>query len=168
MDDKDRPLGTEDKLRAHQNGGRLHRAFSIFVFNDAGQLMLQRRAASKYHFGGLWTNTCCSHPHPEHGLLEFAGARLHEEMGFEVPLTEKMSFVYRAEDPHSGLTEHEYDHVLFGHFNGEPRPNPEEADGWKWVSPADLQADVKANPQSYTPWFRMVLDRVLAVLPKAG
>ncbi|MEW5853778.1 MAG: isopentenyl-diphosphate Delta-isomerase [Myxococcota bacterium] len=161
VDDRDQPLGTADKLKAHEDGGKLHRAFSIFVFNSQGQVMLQRRAASKYHFGGLWTNTCCSHPHPDYGLLEFARNRLQEEMGFDVPLTEQFSFVYRAHDAQSGLTEHEYDHVLFGRYDGEPHPNPAEADGWKWMEPEALRQDVVAHPERYTPWFRIVLERVL-------
>jgi isopentenyl-diphosphate delta-isomerase len=162
VDPDDRPVGTMDKLKAHEHGGKLHRAFSIFVFNTRGEVMLQRRAAAKYHFGGLWTNTCCSHPHPDHGLLEFARARLQEEMGFEVELTDEFSFVYRATDEKSGLTEHELDHILFGRFDGEPRPNPAEADGWKWMAPEALKRDVETHPTDYTPWFRIVLDRVLA------
>jgi isopentenyl-diphosphate delta-isomerase len=162
VDEHDRPLGVEDKLKAHENGGRLHRAFSIFVFNRAGQLMLQRRAAGKYHFGGLWTNTCCSHPRDDCGLIEFARSRLAEEMGFDVELEEAFSFVYRATDARTQLTEHEYDHVLFGRYDGEPRPNPAEVDAWRWVDPAALREDVARRPEQYTPWFRTVLERVLA------
>ena len=165
VDEQDQPTGVCDKLQAHQDGGRLHRAFSIFVFNSRGELLLQRRAQEKYHFGGLWTNTCCSHPHPDHGLLEFARARLREEMGFDVELEDRFSFIYRATDEQSGLTEHELDHVLFGRFEGDPVPNPREADGWKWMAPKALHQDVVAHPERYTPWFRIVLDRVLQTLP---
>ena len=99
VDEQDRPVGVEEKLKAHENGGRLHRAFSIFVFNSAGQMLLQRRSRRKYHFGGLWTNACCSHPHPGESLEHSARARLNKEFGFNVPLSEAFSFTYRAPMP---------------------------------------------------------------------
>jgi isopentenyl-diphosphate delta-isomerase len=161
VDENDQPLGTEDKLMAHQNGGRLHRAFSIFVFNSAGQMLLQRRSRHKYHFGGLWTNACCSHPRPGESLEQGARTRLNNEFGFEVPLKESFSFTYRATDAASGLTEHEFDHVLIGRFDGQPRPNPDEIDEWKWVTPNHLREDVQRHPQDYTPWFQLCLEQVL-------
>jgi isopentenyl-diphosphate delta-isomerase len=161
VDESDRPLGTAPKLAAHENGGRLHRAFSVFVFDSAGRMLLQRRAATKYHFGGLWTNACCSHPRVGSTLLDSARERLGHEFGIDVPLRELFSFVYRAEDPATGLTEHEFDHVLVGRFDGQPQPNPEEVDAWEWVDPADLLRDVRDRPQRYTPWFRIVLERVI-------
>lgn len=163
VDDQDRPLGSEDKLRAHAGiGGQLHRAFSIFVFDADGHFLLQRRAGTKYHFGGLWTNTCCSHPHEDYDMVEFARSRLYEEMGFDTELKEAFAFMYRATDIQSGLTEYEYDHVLFGRYDGMPRPNPVEVDDWRWADPAGLRADVTRYPERYTPWFRIVLDRVLS------
>ncbi len=163
VDEQDNPVGYETKLRAHENGGRLHRAFSIFIFNDAGEVLLQRRAAGKYHFGGLWTNACCSHPRRGQSTLDAAHTRLQEEFGFDADLTERFTFIYRAPDPTSGLTEHEFDHVFTGRFDGEPRPNPDEIGDWKWVWPEELLADVKARPDTYTPWFRLVVERVLSL-----
>jgi isopentenyl-diphosphate Delta-isomerase len=161
VDDDDRPVGTAAKLVAHQNGGRLHRAFSVFLFDSAGHMLLQRRAPAKYHFGGLWTNACCSHPQPGPSLVECARARLRYELGIDVPLEEQFSFVYRADDPVSGLTEHEFDHVLVGRFDGQPRPNPDEVEAWEWVEPAALLRDVRSRPERYTPWFRLVLERTV-------
>jgi isopentenyl-diphosphate Delta-isomerase len=161
VDENDQPIGIEDKLKAHQNGGRLHRAFSVFVFNSAGQMLLQRRSRRKYHFGGLWTNACCSHPHPGESLEKSARARLSDEFGFDIALTEAFSFTYHATDAASGLTEHEFDHVLIGRFDGQPSPNPDEIDEWKWVAPDELGQDVQRHPQDYTPWFKTCLEQVL-------
>lgn len=162
VDEQDNPVGHCPKLKAHQNGGRLHRAFSIFIFNARGELLLQRRAAGKYHFGGLWTNACCSHPRRGQTILDAARQRLREELGFETELTETFSFTYRATDPASGLTEHELDHVLIGRFDGLPEPNPDEVAEWKWVTPAKLLADLNLHSNAFTPWFKLVVERVLA------
>ena len=161
VDERDNPVGFETKLAAHRGGGKLHRAFSVFIFNGRGLMLLQRRAAGKYHFGGLWTNACCSHPRRGESTADAARARLRLEFGFDTPLQELFSFVYRAEDPASGLTEHEFDHVFRGTFDGTPRPNPDEIAEWKWVGPEELLADVKARPGDYTPWFKEVVERVL-------
>jgi isopentenyl-diphosphate delta-isomerase len=166
VDEHDNVVGYCPKLEAHQDGGRLHRAFSVFVFNSAGELLLQRRADGKYHFGGLWTNTCCSHPRRGETTLDAAHARLREEFGFEAALKEVFSFVYRATDPASGLTEHEFDHVFVGQFDGKPDPNPREIGEWKWTGPEQLIADVRARPESYTPWFKLVVERVLGSPPR--
>src|SRR3954454_10378832 len=161
VDEHDRPLGVEAKLKAHEAGGRLHRAFSVFLFDAAGRMLLQRRAAGKYHFGGLWAKACCRHPQWGEDVVSGARARLREELGVDADLAEAFTFVYRAADPASGLTEHEFDHVLFGRFDGRPRPDPAEVADWKWVDPAELARDVAAHPERYTPWFRIALDRVL-------
>jgi isopentenyl-diphosphate Delta-isomerase len=161
VDEHDRPIGYDSKLPPHQNGGRLHRAFSVFLFNRHGEMLLQQRAAGKYHFGSLWTNACCSHPRRDQPVAEAARARVRHELGIDVPLSPLFTFIYRAEDPASGLTEHELDHVFVGHFDGEPQPNPIEVMAWKWVKPADLEADVLAHPERYTPWFKLVLQRVI-------
>ena len=161
VDESDQPIGFAPKLAAHQEGGRLHRAFSVFIFDSAGRMLLQRRAASKYHFGGLWTNACCSHPGAGRPLAESARARLRHEFGFDAPLEELFSFVYRAEDPASGLTEHEFDHVLVGRFDGQPAPNPAEIEAFDWVARDDLLRKVRDDPGQFTPWFRIVLDAVL-------
>jgi isopentenyl-diphosphate delta-isomerase len=162
VDEQDRPVGIEAKLKAHQEGGRLHRAFSVFIFDRAGRMLLQRRSTKKYHFGGLWTNACCSHPQPGERVADSARARLREEFGFDADLAPAFTFVYRADDPASGLTEHEFDHVFFGRFDGHPAPNADEIDEWTWTPLADLAADVRAHPEKYTPWFRVALDQVLS------
>ncbi|MGC9037591.1 MAG: isopentenyl-diphosphate Delta-isomerase [Candidatus Micrarchaeia archaeon] len=160
VDEHDNEVGIEDKLEAHKNGGKLHRAFSIFVFNSKGETMLQKRAEGKYHSAGKWSNTCCSHPAPGEAVIEAAHRRLQEEMGFDCDMEEKFSFIYRA-DVGNGLTEWEYDHVIFGRYDGEPNINKEEASAYKWISLDMLKKDVEENPQNYTPWLRICLDRVI-------
>jgi isopentenyl-diphosphate delta-isomerase len=159
VDKDDQEIGTEEKLRAHRNGGKLHRAFSVFIFNSEGRMLLQRRAAGKYHCPGLWTNACCSHPRPGESSEAAAHRKLKQEMGFDVPLKGAFSFVYKA-DFSNGLTEHEFDYVFAGTFDGKPQMNPDEADAFKWVDIAKLKKDVAANPDKYTPWFRIVFERV--------
>ena len=158
VDENDAPLGTMEKMEAHRDGGHLHRAFSGIVFSPRGEILLQRRAATKYHSQSLWTNTCCSHPAPGETTLEAAHRRLREEMGFDVPLQEVFSFVYRA-GLDTGLTEYEYDHVLVGEFSGEPLCNPQEVDDWRWISPEVLKADMEAFPQKYSAWFKIIIGR---------
>ena len=154
VDEEDRELGPAGKLAAHEAGGSLHRAFSVFVFDAGGRLLLQRRAEGKYHFGGLWTNTCCGHPRPGETVEAAAGRRLFEEMGLSLGLTRVTSFVYEASDPESGLTEREYDHVLSGVYEAQDiDPDPKEVSDWTWVSPQELARDLEENPLSYTPWF---------------
>lgn len=160
VDEHDNEIGLEDKLQAHR-AGKLHRAFSIFVFDGTGNnMLLQRRSEKKYHFGGLWSNTCCSHPRKGEALSDAARRRLREEFGFETELEHLFAFIYRASDPKSGLTEHEFDHVFCGRFDGQPRPNLEEIDEWRWVGLPELVADVESNPHHYTPWFVLALNRV--------
>jgi isopentenyl-diphosphate delta-isomerase len=161
VDENDQPLGVASKLPPHQDGGRLHRAFSVFLLNGNSQMLLQQRAAGKYHFARLWTNACCSHPRLNKPVIDEARARLRYELGIEVPLSPAFTFIYRAEDPVSGLTEHEFDHVFIGHFEGTPFPRESEVMDWKWVDLPALQKDVAANPQNYTPWFKIVLEKVL-------
>ena len=155
VDEQDKEVGTMEKIEAHEKA-LLHRAFSIFVFNDAGQMMLQRRALSKYHSPGLWTNTCCSHPRPGESLEEATRRRIVEEMGFECEMYEVFSFIYKAAFDH-GLTEHELDHVFMGIHNDDPLINPEEAEEWKWIDVDDLLADMKESPDNYTVWFKIAL-----------
>jgi len=161
VNERDEIVGYCPKLEAHQNGGVLHRAFSVFVFNARGEMLLQQRAASKYHFACLWSNACCSHPLRGEETPDAAHERLQHELGFQTPLEAVCQFVYRAEDSASGLTEHEFDHVFRGHYDGEVRPNPEEIAAWKWMSVPDLRADLRLRPQLYTPWFQIVLEQVL-------
>lgn len=157
VDEHDRELGTMEKQAAHLEGGHLHRAFSVCVLDDEGRLLLQQRALSKYHFGGLWTNTCCSHPRPGEAPIEGARRRLVEEMGLDLPLEHRGSFIYRAHDQASGLTEHELDHVFVGQFTGEPSPNASEVASWRWVTMDALRAELEAEPGRFTPWLPFAL-----------
>jgi isopentenyl-diphosphate delta-isomerase len=159
VDENDNQIGLDDKLHAHENGAKLHRAFSIFVFNRKGETLLQRRAMGKYHSKGKWTNACCSHPMPDESVEDAAHRRLKEEMGFDCRMREVFSFTYKA-DVGNGLTEHEYDHVLFGDYDGKINPNTEEAMDHKWVQLERLREDVERDPEKFTPWLRISLDRV--------
>jgi isopentenyl-diphosphate delta-isomerase len=160
VDEHDNVVGFDEKLAVHQNGGRLHRAFSIFIYNSAGEMLLQRRAQTKYHFGGLWTNACCSHPRRGERLQEAVHQRLQFELGFDTELDEVLSFIYKSEDPNSGLVEHEYDHVFVGTFDGDAVPNAAEVDAVKWIAVPELKADLNRNPSQYTPWFRIAMDKL--------
>lgn len=157
VDAQDNEIGYMEKQEAHEKGS-LHRAFSVFVYNSAGELLLQRRALHKYHSGGLWTNTCCSHPRPGEGNLEAAKRRLREEMGFECTLLKAFSFLYRQEV--GDLTEHELDHVFIGSFEGTPVIDPEEVAEWRFVPMEALTEEMKAHPEQFTVWFRLCLERV--------
>ncbi|MGH9127833.1 MAG: isopentenyl-diphosphate Delta-isomerase [Acidimicrobiales bacterium] len=138
----------------HAAPGRLHRAFSVFVLNGDGSVLLQRRALDKARFPGLWTNTCCSHPGPGQDLLAAASARLGEEMGLVgVTLSERGTFVYRAADRASDAVESEFDHVLVGYSGANPRPHPGEVAEWAWVMPERLAQDLAAEPGRFTPWL---------------
>jgi isopentenyl-diphosphate delta-isomerase len=160
VDEHDHPLGPEDKLKAHEGHGKLHRAFSIFLFNGRGEMLLQQRAHKKYHFGGLWTNACCSHPRWGEALEAAAHRRLKDECGFDTELKEAFSFIYQA-DWTNGLGEHEFDHVFLGRYDGPLPSNPEEADAWRWARPEEVARDVQAHPERWSPWFKAALPRVL-------
>ncbi len=153
----DEPIGTMPKLEAHEKAV-LHRAFSVFVMNDKGEIMLQQRAAHKYHSPLLWTNTCCSHQRVGESNIEAGKRRLKEEMGFETKIEELFSFIYKAEFD-NGLTEHELDHVMLGHYNESPEINPEDVADWKWMLPGEIKLDIAANPQKYTAWFKIIFDK---------
>lgn len=157
VDANDAPVGTMGKLETHEKGF-LHRAFSIIVKNDKGEILLQKRAVGKYHSGGLWTNTCCGHPRAGEEILSAAHRRLREEMGFDCELAEVAAFIYEA-DLDRGLKENEFLHVFVGAYNGDPAPNPNEADDWKRMTGDDLKSDVAKNPDSYTYWFRVILGK---------
>lgn len=161
VDASDNQIGVAGKLEAHQKG-QLHRAFSIFVFDPSGQLLLQRRALDKYHSGGLWTNTCCSHPRSGELTNAAAVRRLKEEMGFTCPLREIFSFTYLTKFP-DGLIENEFDHVFVGEWGGKPLPDPEEVAEWKWIEPDMLKKDVEANPEKYSYWLKVALPKVFSV-----
>ncbi len=159
VDKHDVEQGTMEKMEAHKNGGTLHRAFSVFVFNTKGELLLQRRALHKYHSGGLWTNTCCSHPRPGETVREAGHRRLEEEMGMQCKLVELFSFEYKAELD-GGMTEWELDHVLLGLSDKEPSINEEEVAEFKYMPLDDIDKDLNKNPQNYTEWFKICFERV--------
>ncbi len=159
VDEDDRVIGTEGKMAAHI-AGKLHRAVSVFVFNTDGKLLLQQRAASKYHSAGLWSNTCCGHPRPEEETDHAAHRRLQDEMGFDCPLQRGFAFVYKRQLD-GGLVEHEYDHVFVGHHDDAPSLTPAEVADWRWVGADELLTDLKENPDRYTAWFGLALEKVL-------
>ncbi|MBL7924792.1 MAG: isopentenyl-diphosphate Delta-isomerase [Bacteroidia bacterium] len=156
VDENDVETGIMEKLEAHRKG-LLHRAFSIFIFNDKDELLLQKRAAHKYHSAGLWTNTCCSHPGPAEDLLEAASKRLKWEMGLDVEsLRVETKFIYRAEFE-NGLTEYELDYIIRGKSNLDPVLNPDEAESFRWQAIPELRKDISSHPESYTFWFREII-----------
>jgi isopentenyl-diphosphate delta-isomerase len=138
--------------------GLLHRAFSVFILNESGELMLQQRALDKYHSPGLWTNTCCSHQREGESNVEAGKRRLFEEMGFVTELTDLVSFIYKAPFD-NGLTEHEFDHVLIGYFEENPKINQEEVAAWKWMPIDAVKADLSEHPDIYTEWFKIIFDK---------
>ena len=158
VDEEDREIGVCDKTRAHAEG-RLHRAFSVFLFNTAGEWLLQKRTENKYHSGGLWSNTCCSHPRPGESVLEAARRRLEQELGLGADLHEAFTFVYKTQFPND-LYEHELDHVLFGRYDGDPVADPSEVADWRWVPPKQLQEEIAKTPERFTYWFRHTYPRV--------
>jgi isopentenyl-diphosphate delta-isomerase len=161
VDEQDKTIGKMEKQQAHLEG-LLHRAFSIFIFNSEKKLLLQKRASSKYHCGGLWTNTCCSHPRENEEIQDAAIRRLQEEMGMHCELTPIFSFLYKAE-LENGLTEHEFDHVFIGQSNQIPAINKEEVDDFRYVGMEELQLEINESPQNFTPWFILALDRVTEI-----
>ena len=154
VDVLDNKLGLMPKMQAHEKAV-LHRAFSVFIFNDKGELMLQQRAAHKYHSPLLWTNTCCSHQRDGESNIEAGKRRLIEEMGFKTNLKEIFSFVYKAPFD-NGLTEHELDHVMIGNFNGVPKINPDEVASYKWMTLEAVKKDIELQPNIYTAWFKII------------
>ncbi len=157
VDENDNQLGLMEKIEAHEKA-LLHRAFSVFIFNDKGELMLQQRAAEKYHSPLLWTNTCCSHQRDGESNLAAGKRRLQEEMGFTTDLKEVFSFIYKAPFD-NGLTEHELDHVMIGYFNSKPKINKEEVASYKWMPLEDVKSDIENNPKVYTEWFKIIFEK---------
>lgn len=162
VDANNRQTGTMEKTEAHEKG-LLHRAFSVFILDSSGRLLLQRRSSGKYHSPGLWTNTCCSHPRPGESVKNAAIRRLKEEMGITCSLKESFTFIYKAEFD-NGLTEHEFDHVLIGVTDSDPVVNPEEADSYKYIDPDNLAKDIHNSPDNYTVWFRIAYPRVKQII----
>ncbi|MCB4799605.1 isopentenyl-diphosphate Delta-isomerase [Neotamlana laminarinivorans] len=157
VNEQDEQIGLMGKMEAHEKA-LLHRAFSVFVFNDKHELMLQQRAFSKYHSPGLWTNTCCSHQREGESNIEAGKRRLFEEMGFVTELEETTSFIYKAPFE-NGLTEHEYDHIMLGYFNDAPEINTDEVEAWKWMPLEAVKNDINLNPDTYTEWFKIIFEK---------
>lgn len=157
VNEQDEPIGLMEKIEAHEKA-LLHRAFSVFILNDKNELMLQQRAAHKYHSPLLWANTCCSHQRDGESNIEAGTRRMEEEMGFSVPLKELFSFIYKAPFD-NGLTEHELDHVMIGYSNQEPLINTDEVADWKWMEIEAIRKDMEAQPELYTEWFKIIFDR---------
>lgn len=151
VNSRDEPIGTMEKMEAHRKA-LLHRAFSIFIFDRKGNMLLQQRAATKYHSPGLWTNACCSHPRPGETEHRAALRRLQEELGFTAPIEKAFHFTYRA-DFDNGLTEHEFDHVFTGIYDGPLQPNPDEVSAVTWKSIPEIENDLQQQPGHYTAWF---------------
>ena len=160
VDENDREVGVEEKMKAHVDA-KLHRAFSIFVFNEKNELLLQQRAKSKYHCAGMWANTCCSHPRPKETYEQAIHRRLVEEMGFDCDLENLFCFTYK-ETFDNGLTEHEYDCVFTGKISSSTKikPNHEEVENYKWILPKDLEKDIKKNPKKYTVWLKIASEKL--------
>ncbi|MFY8191123.1 MAG: isopentenyl-diphosphate Delta-isomerase [Bacteroidia bacterium] len=156
VDEHDNEIGLMEKQEAHVKA-LLHRAFSVMVFNDKGEMLLQQRALSKYHSGGLWTNTCCSHPRQGETTEQAAHRRLQEEMGFDCELKLHQTFIYKAPFD-NGLTEHELDHVFIGTYNQDPQINPEEVNDFHWISLSELDQQLRNQPEKFTVWFKMIMD----------
>ena len=157
VNEYDKQIGLMPKLEAHEKAV-LHRAFSVFVFNNKNELMLQQRALHKYHSPGLWTNTCCSHQRDGESNLQAGIRRLQEEMCFVTPLKETISFIYKAPFD-NGLTEHELDHIMVGSYEDAPIINPDEVADWKWMPIEDVKQDIDDNPQLYTAWFKIIFEK---------
>lgn len=162
VDEHNNQTGLMEKYEAHRKG-LLHRAFSVLIMNSKGEMLLQQRALDKYHSGGLWTNTCCSHPKDGESVMDAAHRRLKEEMGFDCELEERTRFIYKAQLDND-LLEHELDFILTGVFDGTPIPNPNEVNDYKWVSVDELRNDVLVNPRSYTAWFKIILGEYIGHL----
>lgn len=157
VDEKDQQIGLMGKMEAHEKA-LLHRAFSVFIMNDKGELMLQQRAAEKYHSPLLWANTCCSHQRDGESNINAGMRRLQEEMGFVTELKEVFSFIYKAPFD-NGLTEHELDHVMVGNYNDVPAINKEEVESYKWMTPEAVKEDMKLQPEIYTAWFIIIFEK---------
>ncbi|MCM5527610.1 isopentenyl-diphosphate Delta-isomerase [Parasegetibacter sp. NRK P23] len=159
VNERDEQTGTMEKMEAHRQA-LLHRAFSVFIFNNNGELLLQQRAPGKYHSGGLWTNTCCSHPEPGESVEMAAERRLKEEMGFSVKLDKAFDFIYKAPFD-NGLTEHEFDHVFVGNYDGEVHPDPNEVSAIRYASLEAIEEALKQDPAAYTAWFHIAFPKLL-------
>ena len=159
VDEKDTQIGCEEKINAHKTA-KLHRAISIFIYDSKGKMLLQQRALDKYHSGGLWSNTCCSHPRPGEKTEDVAHRRLLEEMGFDCILQKAFYFIYKSELS-NGLTEYEFDHVFIGKYDGRAIPNPHEVENFKWIDLECLKKEMREKPDQFTTWFKIAFKEIL-------
>ena len=159
VDEQDIAAGAMEKMEAHEKAV-LHRAFSVFIFNSKGEILLQQRAMDKYHSGGLWTNSCCSHPRPGEETIAAASRRLREELGFETPLKKVFDFVYQASFD-NGLTEYEFDHVFVGNYEGEVLPNPKEVGSYAFRTMKMIEQQLQHEPELFTAWFHIAFPKVM-------
>ena len=160
VDEQDNPIGEMEKMEAHRKG-LLHRAFSGFVFNDRGELLIQQRSATKYHNANIWTNTVCSHPRLDETIPDAAKRRLKEELGFELEFSEVGSFLYKVKFE-NGLTEHELDHVCVAHYGGQAiKPNPDEVQDIQWISLGELKQKIASRPDDFSYWLKKILEKNL-------
>lgn len=157
VNEQDEEIGLSEKLAAHESG-TLHRAFSVLIFNDQGEMLIHQRAVAKYHCGGLWTNACCSHQRQHESNADAAKRRLREEMGIETTVEHIGHFIYKVTFD-NGLTEHELDHVFMGRFSAEPNVDPNEVESWKYIHLNDLREDIVRQPNNYTFWFKEIMNR---------
>lgn len=164
VDELDNEIGVMEKQEAHLSPN-LHRAFSVFIFNTKGEMLLQQRADEKYHSSGLWTNTCCSHPAPGEDIVESAKKRLNEEMGFTTEINEVFSFIYQA-GLDNGLTEYEYDHVFIGEYNSVVNPDAAEVKAYNYKSLDEIELDITQNPGLYTEWFKIAFPKLREIKNK--
>lgn len=165
VDQQDNPRGLMPKMEAHEKA-ELHRAFSVFIFNEKNELMLQQRAKHKYHSPLLWTNTCCSHQRDGESNVQAGKRRLFEEMGFVTEIKEVFSFIYKAPFD-NGLTEHELDHVMVGYYNEDPIINRDEVEAFKWMTLDDVKTDIENLPELYTAWFKIIFEKSFDKLKNA-
>jgi len=154
VDSDDQEIGLMDKTLCHEDQGKLHRAFSIFLFNRSGEVLIQQRATSKPLWGDFWSNTCCSHPRAGESIDSAASRRIEEELGIQAELSFIYKFEYQARF-NEQLSENELCSVYFGHFDGAPTPNPNEVQSWKWISRESLTKELRDNADLYTPWLKL-------------
>ena len=166
VDEQDKEVGLMEKMEVHRKA-LLHRAFSVFIFNSQGEMMLQRRALGKYHSGGLWTNSCCSHPYPSETIVDAAKRRLFQEMGFTSDVKPIFHFIYKAALDND-LTEYEYDHVLIGHYDGLVEINPDEVGDYCFRTMHDIKNELMSNPKKYTAWFHIAFPMLYDFLEKGN
>jgi isopentenyl-diphosphate delta-isomerase len=158
VNEKDEPIGIMEKMEAHRKA-LLHRAFSVFIFNTKGEMLLQKRSQNKYHSAGLWTNTCCSHPMPGEDTKQAAVRRLNEELGFSTTLNKIFDFIYKS-DFDNGLTEYEFDHVFIGDYNGAINPDKNEVSDYCFMSLNEIESSLQLKPQKFTAWFQIAFNKV--------